>query len=328
MRERRTWIASWVLALSIACAQPAFAEGGGAPSEEDKREASAHFHRGAELFQEGVYRAALVELQRAYEIVPNYRVLYNIGQTQVALGEFVEAKRTLEAFLAQGGTAIDAKRRAEIEAQLSHLEKRIATLLIEADRSGAEVLVNGAVVGTTPLSSGVPVNVGRQRIEARTADGASASVEIDVAGGDRTSVRLVLVSPTPVVVAAPAPLSPPRKPERTLPTRTRWAIGLLSSAGAVAIAGGITALLSRSAHDDYESALRRRPGDPSDIEEARDRLSRRAIAADVLFGTAIAAGVTGAVLLFTSRAKGGDEEAEAEVRVGLAPRGLVAEGRF
>src|SRR5262245_37490779 len=102
------------------------------PSDSAKAEASMHFGRGAELFQDGHYRAALVELQRAYEIAPNPRVLYNIGQTHAALGEFVEALHAYEEYLASAGTSVPSARRAELDEELAQLRRHIATLTISA----------------------------------------------------------------------------------------------------------------------------------------------------------------------------------------------------
>src|SRR5262245_61950348 len=50
------------------------------PTPEILAEAKQRFDRGYELYEEGEYPLALIEFNRAYELVPNYKVLYNIGQ--------------------------------------------------------------------------------------------------------------------------------------------------------------------------------------------------------------------------------------------------------
>src|SRR5687767_10373630 len=47
------------------------------------RRAQSHFRRGVDLYEERNYDGALAEFSRAHELVPNYRVLYNLAQTQV-----------------------------------------------------------------------------------------------------------------------------------------------------------------------------------------------------------------------------------------------------
>jgi len=58
-------------------------------------EASTRFKRGLQLFDEGDYALALVEFERAYQLAPNYRALYNIGLVNVQLGRYAEATRTV-----------------------------------------------------------------------------------------------------------------------------------------------------------------------------------------------------------------------------------------
>ena len=43
-------------------------------------EASQHFRSGVAFYKDHDFAAALVEFKRAYELVPNYGVLYNLGQ--------------------------------------------------------------------------------------------------------------------------------------------------------------------------------------------------------------------------------------------------------
>src|SRR5262245_54376929 len=72
---------------------------GAGPSPEVVTEAKQRFDRGLELYAEGEYPLALIEFTRAYELVPNYRVLYNIGQVCIQLGQYANARRALEEYL-------------------------------------------------------------------------------------------------------------------------------------------------------------------------------------------------------------------------------------
>jgi tetratricopeptide (TPR) repeat protein len=298
------------------------------PSEDAKAEASSHFRRAVDLFQDGLYRPALVELQRAYEIAPNYRVLFNIGQTHMALGEFVEAIQAYEEFLKQGGSEIDAARRSDLQGQLEHLRRNTARLAILVSQVGATVSVDGKEIGKAPLSGEVALSVGQHRISARAEDGASASEEVNVAGGDFRKLTLTLVAPAlaqaPTLEAAPPTQKPP------MAVRRKWAIGLLASAGALAIAGGGLALSAKAANDAYQRELDTQPGDPDAIQSAHDQLSRRSVAADVLFGGALAVGITGVVLMFVKGRSQADKASakRVQIQVGLSPRALVAQGRF
>ena len=104
--------------------------------------ASLHFQRGVELFQEGAYRAALVEFERAYDIAPDYRLLYNIGQAKLQLQDYLGASQSYESYLVQGGTEISQARRQAITKALERLRKRVGHLAVTANRTGAEVLID------------------------------------------------------------------------------------------------------------------------------------------------------------------------------------------
>ena len=65
-------------------AQPA-AEPAAQVQPADVEEARRRFDRGVKLYSEGDFTLAVIEFERAYELVANYRVLYNIGHVSIQL---------------------------------------------------------------------------------------------------------------------------------------------------------------------------------------------------------------------------------------------------
>ena len=328
MNYRPVWSAMVAMVAVAVLTAPALAQGGKQQvSESDKAEAGEHFRRGADLFQEGIYRGALVELERAYEIAPNYRVLYNIGQTHVALGEYVEAIRAFEAYLHQGGSEVEDERRSEVENEIAQLGRRTGRLTIRVNRAGAVVSVDGTKVGQSPLPGSVPVNVGEHRITAEMEDGATAGQTLRVAGGDALAVDLELdfPKPTPVVVLPPVQQA---APDTGLSVRQKWGVGLLSAGAGLALVGGGLALAAKSAKEDHDQALEQEPGNAQTLRDTSDQISRRALAADLMFVGAIGLATAGLVVVFT-KGRGDREDAQsAELRLRLTPTAVVAEGRF
>jgi tetratricopeptide (TPR) repeat protein len=98
--------------------------------DETKEEARMHFRRGVDLFQEGAHRAALVEFERAYQVAPDFRVLYNIAQAKYQVHDYLGATQMFERYLHEGGNAVPAARRNVVEFTLSSLQDRIARLVI------------------------------------------------------------------------------------------------------------------------------------------------------------------------------------------------------
>ena len=76
---------------------PAYAGDADREADADPRaEASKRFRRGVKLYNDGDFVAALIEFKRAYELEPNYRVLYNLGQTSRELKDYAAALRAYE----------------------------------------------------------------------------------------------------------------------------------------------------------------------------------------------------------------------------------------
>jgi tetratricopeptide (TPR) repeat protein len=328
MEARLPSIFVWFAFVAVTTILPAATHAQGAPTSraaataQEKQDASVHFRRGVELFEEGIFRAALVELNRAYEIAPDYRVLHNIGQVYFALGEYVESDKALERYLAEGGSDIAPARRAEIERQLTDVKKRVAFLTITVNRSGAKVLVDGTEVGTTPIGALLAVSVGRHRVSAQGDDGASASATVDVAGGDSKTVTLELS--TRQVGAASGT---PQEQAKGLSKLDKWGVGMLAGGAALGIAGAVLGLMANAAHDDYDAARRARPGDRTAIDSAHDDIGRYALGADVLLFSGLAAAVTGVVLIVWKE-PASRETSTSQVGLGFGLHTLVAKGRF
>jgi hypothetical protein len=318
-------LGSWFLALSTFLASSTFAQQGSPPTDEQRREASAHFRRGVDLFREGAYRASLVELRRAYEIAPDYRVLYNIGQVQLQLGDYLGATESYEAYLAQGGGEISPERRADVEKAFETLRERVGRVAVSVNQDGAEVYIDEQRVGVSPMPSTVPVNLGRHRVYARTKDGADASQVIDVAGGDVAQVKLELLVPK----RESAPAASVEEPSRPLSPRRKlaiagWAFGGLALGAA--IAAGLSA---QGKIDERKDEIGKDLPDQGKANDLGDSAQRLALTSDVLSVLAVAAVGVGAVLWLVG---GGDAEADeasgAALSLGVSPGRVTLGGRF
>jgi tetratricopeptide (TPR) repeat protein len=162
------------------------------PSPTVVTEAKQRFDRGLDLYSEGEYPLALIEFTRAYQLVPNYKVLYNIGQVGIQLGQYANARRALEEYVQKGGDTLSADRRAAVTKDLEMLERRTAFLEITVNVPGAEVLVDDVAVGKTPLSPALLVDAGVHRIVVRRAGYLQRNSQVTLAGGDRQVLPLTL----------------------------------------------------------------------------------------------------------------------------------------
>ncbi|HEX6239671.1 MAG TPA: hypothetical protein VFZ61_02210, partial [Polyangiales bacterium] len=269
-----------------------------ATAQANRKEAAGHFTQGVDLFEEGAFRAALIEFERANQIAPDYRLLYNIGQAQLELHDWLHATQSFERYLADGGASVSAERRREVEGYLASLSARVGRLSIHLNVQDAEVFVDDQLVGTAPLPTTVAVNVGRHRIYARTKVGTSAEKVIDVAGGDLLDVRLELAS-APAARESARGDDAPAESSRSLSRMQRgaiasWALALPGIAGALA-----TGLIAKNKQDDLDAQLEIIPAtddSKSEASDLSDSIRTLSITSDVLTGVSAALAVTGVAL--------------------------------
>jgi tetratricopeptide (TPR) repeat protein len=197
---RRVGLTALLLAAVPASARAGEAEPAAAASPERATEAEQHFQRGVKLFDDGDYKLALVEFQRSYELVPVYRVLYNIGSVEFQLGRYANARRTLTRYLEAGGDKIPDKRRADVLQDLEALKIRTAQLRLVVDVPGADVLLDGEPIGRSPLADRQLVDAGAHRLEVRKNGFATATESVTLAGGDDRTVDVHL-TPAPTDAA-------------------------------------------------------------------------------------------------------------------------------
>jgi len=277
-----------------ASGQPAPPAAAAAPSPDEKREASERFQRGVKFHKDAEYQAALIEFKRAYELAPNYLVLYNLGQTSRELKDHAGALRYFERYLAAGGKEIAAKRRRDVEQWVEELRPKVARVTLGTAPEGAEITVDDVVVGVTPLSEPLVLNAGRRKINATLSGHMPVQRFVDLAGSEEVKVALEL---TPLLasapqgappaqaatppVAAPPPAPPPRR-EGT--SALPW-VGLAAT-GALAVGWGVLGVMTLGAQSDFEDELDRRTTSGA-VDDARSKARTLALATDIVAGVTV-----------------------------------------
>jgi hypothetical protein len=278
----------------------------------DTDEARSHFTRAVELFKEADFRAALIEFQRAYDAAPNYKVLYNLGQTSLELQDYAGALKAFRGYLDGGGSQIPAARRAQVEADLKKLDSRVARVEVTVNVEGADVSVDDVVVGRSPLREPVLVGAGRRKVVVAKAGMASVTRVIDVAGGDKSRVTIELVEPptntvtTQIVTAPPSSgekTAPPPEPARTVSGPSTAFYVSLSATGALVVGAGVLGGIALAQYSTYQSRVGQLGVQQSDVVDARNQTRGFALATDIVGGVAIAAAITTVVLAFTTSNK-------------------------
>ena len=133
-------------ALALLLSSPALAA-------DDVTVARVAFDRGAKLYRAGKYREAIGQFEAAYRAKPHGAIHFNVAQCRERLEEWPAALRSYHDYLREVPEAAD---RAAVRAAIGRLERRLAAngqqaLLVYSDPPGAEVRLDGKVLGHTPV---------------------------------------------------------------------------------------------------------------------------------------------------------------------------------
>jgi len=324
-------VAAVVCGVVGSVGAPAFAQppppAAGPEAADPVERARVHYERGLQLFNEENYDAALFEFDRAYELAPSYKILYNMGRIQRQQNNYAAAMRSYARYLKEGRENIPANRRKEVEAELTVLKPRVALLTVKVNVEGADVYaddipvctatIESSCVGKSPLQSPIMVNGGRHKVTATKRGYAPATAIVSVVGSDAVDVKLDLVS-------YDRPQAPPPNPWTT-PAVAGW-----SATGAAAISAGIFGVLALKAKGKQETRLEDSTSTSDDLKNGRDKTQTLATVTDALLvTTAVFAGLSAYFTVRMIGAKNKEREAPpASANLILPPTGIAAFGTF
>src|SRR5580692_11515271 len=164
-----------------------------APSATERAEAAERFDRGLRLFNAGDSSGALAEFKRAYELIPNLLVLYNIGLVYAQMGRAAEATEALDQVLASPGS-LSAERLAIAKRTHDEQAARVADITVTTSVAGAAVEVDGLERGKTPLSGPLRVTSGSHVVGAIAPGYVPLRKEVTIASGEKQALQFDLVA--------------------------------------------------------------------------------------------------------------------------------------
>lgn len=302
-----------------------------APPKAAVEEGRTHFNRGVALFKEADFRAALIEFKKAFEIAPNFRVQYNIGQTCLELQDYACALGAFQHYLKDGDKDVPPARRKDVEKEVTRLSALVAHVRVTVNREGAEISVDDISVGKSPLGQPLTVGAGRHKFSVSLSPSPPVSKVVDIASGDDVEVKLDLESASPSQVpeakvspvVTPPPVAPPPRDVVVVdtPSRAPFFVGLTSTA---VLTGGtiVLGLVTLGA----KSSLDRKAGElgvaPGDVDSAQSKVKTFSLVTDIVGGAAIVAGIVTTILYFTTSPSSHLERRQAK-RVTVTPLGLA-----
>lgn len=290
----------------------------------ENAEARVYFEEGNRLFQQA-NRASdskrVTLLQRSLEayvdslqIVRSRNALFNAAIVLEELDRNDESFNYYTEYLRI--EELTAAEREEALRRRDALRPHVAVLQVGSQPEAAQLWVDRkdlAARGETPIEVAVAPGPHRVFVEK---DGYVATEQfIEMVRGEATTLDLTLVAvPAEPVVEVLVDDAP------TKPKLRNAAIGTAAGMVATAAVGLGLSLKARSLRDEYNSAAAQyeMTGDPADLQRANDladRTDRFNIAADVMWGTTVALGISAIVLYAQHRKRGRRQRARVDVSV-------------
>jgi tetratricopeptide (TPR) repeat protein len=311
-------------------------------SDGDTERVRTLFREGNAHMLAGEYEAARRSLLQAWALRQSSDIAGALGQVELAMKRYRDAAEHLQWCLAHF-PPVESEKTLEATRLLFDVAMRaVAQLRISVNHEGASILVDGKVVGTSPMSAPVFVDPGPHQVEAQyrgindvrtiaTDAGNDYGIDFSLTPGDSATRKPISNSQATRGVAQPEAAAAART--NSAPSgRSVVPVIVGGAVFAVAIGTGIALLDSSSSSYDDARAVQNQVGPAGCVNNAKnqslcaelksstetgDSREKWAIAA---FATAGAALVAVPVFWFWPREKPVDNSARAEWRI----RGSVA----
>jgi hypothetical protein len=177
--------------------------------------AEQHLKRGVRLLAQNKDKEALDEFKAAYAISPSPKAAAEMGLAECSLKLWLDAEKHLTESLQAASDDWIKRNKVFIEEQLNQTRTHLGWLVVRGT-FGAEVTVDGAVVGRLPLPEPkIRRPEGPVEIKARSPERGTVVKEVQVFGGSESAVILELPqrprAPIPSAFT-PAASTPPAAP--------------------------------------------------------------------------------------------------------------------
>lgn len=266
-----------VLALSAVLSPHAHADSG---------EAEASFASALAAYDRGEYEEALRAFERAYSLKPSYKLLYNIGLTQMARGDAAHALDAFEQYLREGGEEIPGPRKNELRETQATLNKKVGEIVIEGANTDESYTLDDERLASARVLSPLRVNAGNHALCRANATGSPSCRTVHVLAQQRSTLRLAALAPRLDAEAAPSSTRNDAPPEPQ--SDHTWRVVAWSGAGALAAGGVLTGVLALNARGNEKDAEHTRDITRAELDDAHSKTQRFALATDLLFAGAIA----------------------------------------
>lgn len=260
LRTRRLPAAWLVGSLVAVSASTAAAE----PGVTEKATAEALFQQAAELMTEKQFAAACDKFAASEQLDPALGTLLRLADCNDRIGKTASAWAMFKEGGSLARTRGEAERQRLADERAAELEKRLSKLELKVDSKnlvpGFELKLNGVAIPRASWDTPVPVDPGRQRLEASAPGRATWSGTAEVPEGpslrsvEVPALTLKAVDPTAPIAGISASNATPSRESPSSPGATQRTFGYVTGAlGVVGLALG--GYLGYRAYDSNRDSL-------------------------------------------------------------------------
>ncbi len=296
----------FVFLTSLVTALPAMAEQG------DREAARRHYAEGQMLFRDGQYEAALREFQAAYRADPHPVSLRSQAACLVQMGREREAVELYQRYLEAMPNASD---RAQVESYIQEARSQGGRVYIVTNPQGATATLDGRPLpGQTPLN--VEVSAGSHTLQLQAQGYRPETRTFQLSYGESQTIQVNL-SPAAGQQPATTPSTPTPggyPPQQTQDQGLRFSVPvwvMIGVTGAALITGIVTGSLALVDNGEYDD-MRQNVGQyqESEFDDLGDSGETKALIADISFGIAAAAAITGIILFIVDNTRNRSSNAQ------------------
>ena len=305
-----------VLSSALAAAEP---------SSTERAAAETLFQQGSELLASKQLAQACEKFEASQQLDPALGTLLRLADCYDRVGKTASAWTAFRDAASLAGSRNEAERQRIASERANDLEKRMPKIELKVDAharsSGLELRLNGANIPAATWDTPLPVDPGRQKIEASAPGKVTFSTLVDIAPGAGTrAVEIPALLAKPVDTTHPVVAAGGHEEERSAAPHTQRTVGFVL--GGVGLVGaGIGAFLGYRAHQLNQSSLDQcRASDANactqEGADLRDSARHWATGSTVSFVAAGALLVGGTILIFTG---GSNDSAKSAWNVTASP---------
>lgn len=152
--------------------------------------AKIDYEAGRILYADGDYSGAALKWDVAYKASGDARLLWNVAAARKAERKYAEVDRLVKQYLKEAKELTEADR-AEAQQLLTTIQAFLADVTLQVNEAGAQVSIDGVVVGTTPIAEPLRLDIGQHVIAVTKPGFERVEINQQVTGNTTLTVSLV-----------------------------------------------------------------------------------------------------------------------------------------